>query len=204
MPKVTILVILLLTVFLYSCFSFDSGCEDGGLANRQEIQYYPNKQVRITGTIKNCLWNGEVKYYYGSGKLEHIENYAEGVRQGLFEYYSNDGDISRTENYINDTLRNFMIINVADNSKYSLADSIIKYTYNDITRQKFFAGQTTLFGNDHPLISIIDGNLHLRGRYDYYIINKELKLELNLRDTLLQYIPSAYSSIKDNSGNTHI
>lgn len=200
MSKLTILTILTSTVFIYGCFSFDEYCEHGGLPNRQEIEYYPNKKIRMTGTIKNCYWDGEVKYYYESGQLEHIENYENGVRQGLFQHYTENGQVYRTENYLNDTLKQFTIINEADNSKYQFGAGII--TSNKINKP--FEKPTTLFGNDRPLISLIDGNLHVRGRYDYYVLDKNLNIKLNLRDTLIKYIPSAYTSNVDESGNTHI
>jgi hypothetical protein len=200
MSKFTTLTILTLTILFCGCFSFDKYCEHGGLPDRQEIQYYRNKNVRMIGTIKNCYWDGEVKYYYENGELQHVEKYKGGVRHGLFQYYSTSGQVYKTENYINDTLKQFTALDEVGNSNYEFGNGII--AYNAITKP--FHKPTTLFGNDHPLLSIIDGNLHLRGRYDYYVIKRALNVKLNLRDTLLKYIPSAYTRSVDESGNTHV
>gem|GEM_PF-5515137 len=154
----------------------------------------------MAGTIKNCYWDGEVKYYYENGELEHVENYKGGIRHGLFQYHFKSGQVYKTENYINDTIKQFTALDEVGNSNYVFDSGII--AYNAITKP--FHKPTTLFGNDHPLVSIIDGNLHLRGRYDYYVIDRALNVKLNLRDTLLKYIPSAYTPSVDESGNTHV
>lgn len=82
-------------------------------------EYYPNGVLKSEGFYKNCDYktnhkifvyascgvgnkidgiskgkmNGQWKTYYDNGKIESVENYYCGIKQGNFYYYSNDGKI---------------------------------------------------------------------------------------------------------------
>ena len=66
-----------------------------------------------------------------------------------------------------------------------------------------FNKPTTMSRVDEPFTSLHNGKLLMRGKHDFYVVDKELKIEMNLRDTLLKYIPTAYDEKTDVSGNKH-
>jgi hypothetical protein len=193
---------IFLKMTLFNPFNFGP-CDGDGPVNRQDTSYYNNGKIRYYGTVRNCVWEGEVKYFYKTGELEHTANFRQGSRQGLTEYYTRDGKKYRIENFNNGILGDFSIIDLLDSSIFNFANKRITVTNKNYRKQMTFDKSTTLYGFDEPFASLVNGQLLIRGRQDFYVIDKQLSIKLNLRDTLMKYIPSAYTERVDMSGNKY-
>jgi hypothetical protein len=195
-----------LTYLLLSFTLIFTGCnnntceEDGKPANRQENEYYPNNKIRISRTIKNCRLEGDVIYFYENGKVEHIENYKAGLKSGTWKYYTEDEVEYQAESYRNDTLFKFSISDLAD-VEFSFDGKRLFLKNGTKQSQLIFDQPPTFYGHDRPFVSIYNNLLLMRGRQDYYAIDRNLKIRLNLRDTLIKYIPSAFEVKTDFSAH---
>lgn len=70
------------------------------------MEYYPNKQLKSTGSWSNIYRNYEGKYeeYYSNGKLKEILFYQDGMRHGEFKQYYENGQLESYGYYRNDEL----------------------------------------------------------------------------------------------------
>jgi hypothetical protein len=193
---------IFLKMTLLNPFNFGT-CDGDGPPNREDTSYYGNLKIRYYGTVRKCMWEGEVKYFYETGELEHIANFQQGGRQGLTEYYTRDGKKYRIENFNGDILSDFTIIDLSDSSSFIFAHKKITITKKNYRKEMTFDKPTTLYGFDEPFERIVNGQLLISGREDFYVIDKQLNIKLNLRDTLRKYIPSAYTERIDASGNKY-
>jgi hypothetical protein len=191
---------IVLMTFFFDPFDFGP-CDGDGPPNRQDTSYYDNGKIKYFGTVRNCLWEGEVKYFYKTGELEHIENYKDGNRHGLTKYYTQDGEVYRIENFNKGVVDSFSITDVLEGMTFQFADKKLTVSNRGNKKQVPFDRPTTLYGFDKPFLSILNKQLLLRGHDDFYVIDTTLSIKLNLRDTLMKYIPSAYREIVDISGN---
>lgn len=187
---------------LYDPFDFGP-CDGNGPANGERAYYYENGKLKTSGKVKNCLWDGLVKEYFPSGKLKSTRLYDEGKRNGLTEYYTEDGVKWRQEDFFNGNLVQFNIVDLSDNSSFKFSHDTLRIISENQNNFVLFDRPTTMRGADEPFTSLHRGKLLVRGRHDFYVINKELRIEINLRDTLQKYIPSAYNERTDFSGNRY-
>lgn len=183
---------------------FDFGpCDGNGPPNGERKYYHDNGKLQTIGTVKNCLWDGLAKTFYDTGELESIANYKAGQRHGLTEYFTKDSIRWRQENFIDGRLIDFQVTDLTDQSVFSFKNDTLKLHTNGETNFVLFNKPTTMTGYDEPFTSLHNGKLVMRGNQDFYIVDKQLKIEMSLRDTLLKYIPTAYNEKTDFSGNKH-
>ena len=183
---------------------FDFGpCDGNGPQNGERKYYYSNGSLQTIGIVKNCLWQGLVINYSNSGDLESIANYKDGMRSGLTEYFTKETLKWREEDFINDSLIEFQISDLSDGSTFHFKRDTLKFASSNKINFVFFAQPIVMSGNDEPFTSIRGGKLLMRGNQDFYVVNKMLLIEMNLRDTLMKYIPSAYNENTDKSGNKY-
>lgn len=178
-------------------------CDGNGPPNGERKYYHPNGQLHEVGSVKNCLWDGLVKTFYETGELERIARYQTGQKHGLTEYFTPDGIRWRAENFVNDSVIDFQVTDLADNSVFSFQNDTLRLLTASQKDFIVFSKPTTLYGNDEPFTGLQNGKLLMRGSQDFYLINKKLVIEMSLRDTLMKYIPSAYLEKIDESGNKH-
>jgi len=105
------------------------------------------------------------------------------------------------EKYDKGVLINFSITNLLDSCTFQFSNKNLSVKNKNYIKEILFDKTTTLYGFDEPFISIVKEQLQVRGKQDYYVIDKKLNIKLDLRDTLMKYIPSAYKEVVDNSGN---
>jgi antitoxin component YwqK of YwqJK toxin-antitoxin module len=67
----------------------------------QKTEYYPNGNVRVKGTFKNNLKDGEWEYYYENGKLWSKGTFRNGKSEGIFTIYNKDGTLFMKSSYKN-------------------------------------------------------------------------------------------------------
>jgi hypothetical protein len=203
----TILVLGLVGLyFLVNVFfnPFDFGpCDGNGPRNGERKYYHDNGKLQTIGTVKDCLWDGLAKTFYDTGELESIANYKAGQRHGLTEYFTKDSIKWRQENFIDGNLIDFQVTDLSDNSVFNFKHDTLSIQTVGQTDFVPFNKPLTMTGYDEPFTSLHHDKLLMRGKYDFYVVNKKLEIEMNLRDTLLKYIPTAYREKTDFSGNRH-
>jgi len=59
------------------------------------VEYYLNGKVKMKGNNVNGNFDGEVYYYYESGKRQTIERYKHAVRHGIWVYFNEDGTLNK-------------------------------------------------------------------------------------------------------------
>jgi len=62
-------------------------------------EYYPNGNVRLKGTYKNNLRNGEWQYFHKNGQLWSKGNFIDGKSEGIFTIYEEDGKLFMQSSY---------------------------------------------------------------------------------------------------------
>jgi antitoxin component YwqK of YwqJK toxin-antitoxin module len=182
--------------------SFLGPCDGHGPENGERTYYYDNGNPHKVGIVKNCSWNGKVTTYFKSGEIQSLSNFKEGQRHGLTEYFTRDSIKWRQENFSNGNLQSFALTDLSDNSTFTFSSNVLSLTGSRDTTV-LFNEPLTMSGYDEPFTSLHGDKLLLRGRHDFYIVNKKLEIELNLRDTLMKYIPTAYKEKTDQSGNKY-
>lgn len=191
-----------LRLLLFNPFDFGP-CDGNGPANGERKYYHDNGKLQTIGTVKDCLWDGLAKTFYDTGELESIANYKAGQRHGLTEYFTKDSIKWRQENFVDGSLIDFQVTDLSDNSVFSFKNDTLRLLTAGKSNFVLFNKPTTMSGYDEPFTSLHNGKLLMRGGQDFYVVDKQLKIEMNLRDTLLKYIPAAYNEKTDFSGNRH-
>jgi len=199
---IAIIGLYFLRLLLFNPFDFGP-CDGDGPPNGERKYYHDNGKLQMTGTVKNCLWDGLVKTFYETEELESIANYKAGQRQGLTEYFTKDSIKWRKENFVDGNLIDFQVTDLTDNSVFSFKNDSLRLLTAGKANFVLFNKPTTMSGYDEPFTSLHNGKLLMRGKQDFYVVDKHLKIEINLRDTLLKYIPTAYIEKTDFSGNRH-
>jgi hypothetical protein len=195
--------VIYFTVFLNP---FDFGpCDGHGEPDRYEKIYYDNGQLEIEGQLKDCTWNGLVKTYYGTGELKSEELRENGRNHGESTFYYPNGEINKNEEYADGQLIWFKIYSKNQSIHYEYNKESLSLSINDneSASQVSFKDSLDLSGHDKPLTILLNDNLVLRGAKDFYVINSNLEVTLDLRDTLMRYIPTAYDKKIDVNGNIH-
>lgn len=190
------------STILFNPFDFGE-CDGNGPADGARLEYYDNGNVRVEGTVKDCRWDGVVTHSYASGGIESRCTYAAGFKNGPAVYFSPNGAEYKHENYLAGALLDFVVQDTVGRATFSFRGDTLMRASADGELAVAFGRPHTMRGNDEPFVSLYKDKLVLRGAQDFYIINAELGIELNLRDTLLKYIPSAYEEKVDVSGNRH-
>ncbi len=67
----------------------------------EKIEYYPNGKMRIKGTYKNNLRDGEWIYYFENGKIWSKGTFKDGKSDGIFTVYNKDGSLFMKSSYKN-------------------------------------------------------------------------------------------------------
>ena len=67
-------------------------------------EYHENKNIRLSGSYKNSLQDGEWKSYLEDGTLETIINYKDGELNGLKEDYYKNGNVWTRQEFKNNDL----------------------------------------------------------------------------------------------------
>jgi len=199
-------IIAIVMYFRFFLNPFDFGACDGhGEPDRYEEIYYDNGQLEIEGQIKDCTWHGLIKTYYESGELKSEEHRIEGRNHGKSTFYYPNGNIHKDEEYRDGELIRFKISSLNQNLHYEYVKKSQLLSIKDSTNsyQVHFGDSINLSGHDKPLTMLLSGYLILRGAKDFYVINSNLEVMMDLRDTLMKYIPSAYDKKVDVSGNIH-
>ena len=185
---------------LFNPFNFGP-CDGHGPENGTWREYHENGKLRLVGTVKDCQWEGTVMRYYESGAIESSCGYMAGTRNGSAVYFTPEGIGWKQETYMAGVLVDFEIQDIEMGVRFIFMDDTLRRVSADGAGVMAFAHPRTMSGNDQPFVSLHGHDLVLRGAQDYYIINADLGIELNLRDSLLKYIPSAYHEKVDFSGN---
>ena len=81
---------LLLILFLFSC----------GLNEREYKLFYPNGDIRVSGTYINDKAYGIWEGYYPNGQLKSVGEYYNGELVGYWAWYYEDGSIIKDSTYI--------------------------------------------------------------------------------------------------------
>jgi len=79
--KIKYLILFLLT---FGCSRY---CDDGGLVNGINIEYYENGKVRSRFSTKNCLKEGYQENFYPNGRLKDLGNYHKGYKIGVWKSF---------------------------------------------------------------------------------------------------------------------
>jgi hypothetical protein len=185
---------------------FDFGpCDGNGAPNRYEKIYYDNGQLKVEGQLKDCVWHGMVKTYYETGELKSKEQSIKGRKHGTSIMYYTNGNIYKKEEYLEGELIRFNIYSLDSSIQYGYikANQLLFIKDSGSDAQIYFIDSLNLSGYDEPFAMLIGNDLILRGKKDFYVINSNLEIKIDLRDTLMKYIPSAYVKKIDNSGNVH-
>jgi len=195
--------VIYFTVFL-NPFEFGP-CDGYGEPDRFEKIYYDNGQLEIEGQLKDCTWNGLIKTYYETGELKSEELRENGRNHGESTFYYPNGEIYKNEEYAEGQLIWFKIYskNQSIHYEYNRESQSLSINDNESESQASFKDSLDLSGHDKPSTILLNDNLVLRGRKDFYVINSNLEITLDLRDTLMRYIPTAYDKKIDVSGNIH-
>jgi hypothetical protein len=195
--------VIYFTVFLNP---FDFGhCDGHGEPDRYEKIYFDNGQLEMEGQLKDCTWNGLIKTYYKTGDLKSEELKENGRNHGESTFYYPNGEIYKNEQYVDGQLIWFKIYTMNQSIYYEYNKESQWLSINDHERasQVSFKDSLDLSGHDKPLTLLVNDNLVLRGKKDFYVINPKLDVTMDLRDTLIKYIPTAYDKKVDVSGNIH-
>lgn len=195
--------VIYFTVFLKS---FDFGpCEGHGEPDRYEKIYYDNGQLEIEGQLKDCTWDGLIKTYYETGELKSKEIRERGRNHGKSTFYYPNGVVYKNEEYRNGELMWFEVFsqNQSLQYEYNKESQTLSIKDSDSKTQVPFKDSLNLMGHDKPFVMVVIDNLILRGTKDFYVINPKLEVTMDLRDTLIKYIPTAYDKKVDVSGNIH-
>jgi hypothetical protein len=195
-------------VIYYNFFlnPFDIGhCDGNGDPDRYEKIYFDNGQLKIEGQLEDCTWNGLIKTYYETGELKSEELRESGRNHGKSTFYYPNGKIYKNEKYSDGELIWFKIYSQNQSIQYEYKKESQSLSINDreSASQVSFKDSLDLIGHDKPLTLLLNDNLILRGTRDFYVINSDLEITLDLRDTLMKYIPTAYDKKVDINGNVH-
>ncbi|NOQ70444.1 MAG: hypothetical protein GQ574_00495 [Crocinitomix sp.] len=185
---------------------FDFGpCDGNGEPNRYKKVYYDNGRIELEGQLKNCVWHGLIKTHFETGALKSQEQRIEGRNHGISTFYYPNGKTYREEEYHKGELIRFKIFspNSSLHYEYLKSDRLLSVMDSANHSQIIFTDSLLLSGNDKPFIVLKGDNLILKAKKDYYLINSNLEIKIDLRDTLMKYIPSAYIKKVDFSGNIH-
>lgn len=60
-------------------------------------EYHQNTKLKAEGNYKDGNLNGDVKYYYASGKMERLERYKFAVKHGWWIFFNEDGTQAGTK-----------------------------------------------------------------------------------------------------------
>ncbi len=194
------------SIYPYVFFKpFDFGpCNGNGKPNRYEKMFYDNGQLEIEGQIINCAWHGLLKTYYETGELKSGEQRFEGKNHGTSKYFHLNGNINREEEYQKGELIKFKIYppDLTLHYEFSISDRVLSVS-DSINKSQIIFSDSLFFGQERPLVMLNGDDLILRAEKDFYLINSKLEVIIDLRDTLMKYIPFAYSKKVDNNGNIH-
>jgi hypothetical protein len=175
-------------------------CDGNGPSNGERTYYYDDGKLMTLGSVKDCLWDGLVKTFYETGELKSNAYYKRGKRHGAADYFTKDNVMWRQENFVEGKLTDFQVTDLSDTSSFVFKSDSLKFSTPRRTIAIVFTRPTTLIGFDEPFTSIYNGKLLIRGEQDFYVINKNLEVEMSLRDTLIKYLPKAYLQKNDKSG----
>jgi hypothetical protein len=143
------------------------------------------------------------KTYYETGELKSEELRESGRNHGKSTFYYPNGKIYKNEKYSDGELIWFKIYSQNQSIQYEYKKESQSLSINDreSASQVSFKDSLDLIGHDKPLTLLLNDNLILRGTRDFYVINSDLEITLDLRDTLMKYIPTAYDKKVDINGN---
>lgn len=71
--------------------------------NGKVIEYYDNKKVKYTGSMKNGEMHGEWKFYRRDGSIMRSGRFNLGVRRGIWKTYTRDGVVVKETEFKNNT-----------------------------------------------------------------------------------------------------
>ncbi len=181
---------------------FDFGpCDGSGPANGTRRHLRANGTLEWEGTVKDCLWDGSVSHYQETGRVESVCGYRAGKKHGTALYFTPEGEPYKRERYVDGSLTEFEIRDLEAEAWYILKHDTLQRFSDEGTRATAFTRPCAMRGYDVPFVSVHAHKLVLRGAQDLYLINTDLGVELDLRDTLMNYISSAYTERVDISGN---
>jgi hypothetical protein len=192
--------------FLLILNSVDFGpCDGHGEPDKYEKIYYDNGQLEIEGQLQDCAWDGLIKTYYATGELKSEELRENGRNHGKSTFYYPNGSVYTNEEYSNGELMWFKVFsqNQGIQYEYNKERQSLSIKSADSTTHIHFTDSLNLKGHDKPFTLLLSDNLILRGTKDFYVVNSSLEVTMDLRDTLMKYIPTAYDKKVDDSGNIY-
>ncbi len=65
----------------------------------EKTEYYPNGQIRVKGTYKNNLRDGEWTYFFENGNIWSKGTFKQGKSDGIFTIYNKDGSLFMKSSY---------------------------------------------------------------------------------------------------------
>jgi hypothetical protein len=181
-------------------FPFDAECDGHGKANGHDVTYGYQGDPKFEGDVKDCLWQGRVTCTFASGIMD-ICNYDKGQKHGEDIYYDKSGQVFKTEIYDHGKITSFTYFDFTDHTRYNYHDTMLYCNTESGLHGIELNNKLEFSGNDDPFVLMHEDKLILRGSRDLFVINKKMEVQLNMRDTLMKYIPSAYTIKTDNSGN---
>lgn len=188
---------ILCSLVVASSCSLVPQCDDGGSVNGKRILYYATGEIRTSGAVANCLWDGRVVNYYVSGSISSVVVYRDGVKNGRALYYDEEAFVYKEEDYRNDTLIEFLVRNKRDDLNYLYqreANSLllIDNKNNEVISSFPFESSVVFEGNDLPFVELYKNDLLIKAKRDFIVFNNQLGVKVNLRDSIESRCPDLF------------
>lgn len=113
---------------------------DGKLLHGKYNAYYPNKNLKESGSFEYGLKEDEWKSWFSNGELQSVSHWRSGKKNGEFREFTPGGDKLRTGQYRNGSLSGYIVNYVKDTAAnrvfYRNGEPVIENKVSDTTKKK--------------------------------------------------------------------
>lgn len=150
------------------------------------IDYYMDGQMQMEGwsfAEAGDAWDGDIKFYYPTGKLNIEAVYSQGKKNGAFKSYYANGNLKELNHYVNDSLEGEALVYFLDGSLRA------KMFYKDNKQD----GELMEYYANHQLRGVVHHKMgKLEGEWKEYFEDGKLKGTAQYRNNLLDGLLTAY------------